>query len=362
MAGAKVKENIKAKAIAVLNYKGGVGKTTLTLNLGASFAEAGYKTLLIDLDPHMSLTFACVEREISTVWEENKGTIGDVFNAFVKDDSVESFDEFNLNNRIMKNVLRGKIADFKNYNKTKQKITGLDLIPSDPRLSYIETFVLSESHKIVGSGVTPDMRWYWEVTILRDLLSKKFNGKSIYDDYDVILFDCPPNLYLGSQNALMASDYWISPVIADFLSITGYRLMRKRILDFKNKFNQQVNKFNQQVNLYSDDLVFESYSEIGAVFMKLEKGGARRDFFVDERDNIEHLKAEIGEENIFPVTDAQAYVPKSTRIAKVMANKTSVYKDKETEKFCINFSNIRDEIIKRIDGFPKIGMLKRRKK
>jgi chromosome partitioning protein len=158
--------------ISVVNQKGGVGKTTTTINLGAALAELGRRVLLVDFDPQHSLS---VGLGVST-----RNLEGSIYNLML-DDST-------------------RIEDF----LLKTNVPGMDMIPSHEDLAAAE-----------GALVT---------VIAREKVLKRVLD-SVVDYYDVILIDCQPSLGLLTINALTASKYVIVPLECEYFALRGVALL-----------------------------------------------------------------------------------------------------------------------------------------
>ena len=151
----------KAKVISVLNHKGGVGKTTTTINLGGALRQKGYKVLLIDLDGQANLTESLgFSAELpQTIYGAMKG-------------------EYDL-----------PIYEHKD---------GLSVVPSCLDLSAVETELINEAGREL-------------------ILAHLIKGQK--EKFDYILIDCPPSLSLLTLNALTASDRLIIPVQAKLMQV-----------------------------------------------------------------------------------------------------------------------------------------------
>ena len=155
----------KARIISILNQKGGVGKTTTTVNLAAALAACGNKVLVIDLDPqtHLGLHFG-VESDSASVYD-----------LLMEDDvSVQDALLFAREN--------------------------IDLVTSEVDLAAAESELASKTDR-------------------HDLLSRKL--EPIADAYEYILIDCPPSLGLLTINVLVASKELIVPMQTHFLALQG---------------------------------------------------------------------------------------------------------------------------------------------
>ena len=173
--------------IAMCNQKGGVGKTTSTINLGAALAEVGRTVLLVDFDPQGSLS------------------VGLGVNPHTLEYSIY-------------NVLLGRDTTVENViNSTK--VPGLDILPSNIDLSAAEVQLVSEVAR--------------EQTLLRVL-------EKIRDRYDVILIDCAPSLGLLTINALTAADKVIMPLECEFFALRGIALLNDTIVKVQDRLNPQL--------------------------------------------------------------------------------------------------------------------------
>lgn len=218
-----------AKIISFINLKGGVGKTTLALATGEIlankkeykyFEDIGYelshkyKVLLIDLDGQSNLTFSVLsENEIDSCWKSNKST-------------------YHFFTSYLTNKTRLRLKDcISNECSNIQDIKGrLHIIPSNFELFDFEEKVME----------TYEMGLSISLSSLRTALKRALAEEGLLQEYDYIIIDCPPNLSILTANAIIASDYYIVPVIPEKLSTYGLNLIKVRIRELKERYPNDV--------------------------------------------------------------------------------------------------------------------------
>lgn len=181
----KLRHKVMTRIIAVLNHKGGVGKTTTTINLAAALQQKKKRVLLIDMDGQANLTESCglsIEEE-QTVYGAMKG-------------------EYPL-----------PLVELDN---------GLTIVPSCLDLSAAESELINEPGREL---------------ILKGLVAKLLDSRK----FDYILIDCPPSLGLLTLNALTTADFLIIPVQAQFLAMRGMAKIMNVIEIVRERLNPNLN-------------------------------------------------------------------------------------------------------------------------
>ena len=176
-----------ARVIALCNQKGGVGKTTTTINLGAALAEYGRRVLLVDLDPQGALS------------------VGLGVSAHDLDSTVYNL----LMNR------GTKLEDV----LLKTDVSGMDLVPSNIDLSAAEVQLVGEvaREQVFARALAP-----------------------MLGDYDIVLVDCQPSLGMLTVNALTAADSVIIPLECEFFALRGVALLVDTIRKVQDRLNPRL--------------------------------------------------------------------------------------------------------------------------
>lgn len=203
--------------VSVLNYKGGVGKTTVTANLGADLAMRGRKVLLVDLDPQASLTFSFY---LPDVWEKELAsdrTILRFYDSFSWSSSIVPLQDLIVTPPMVDAVVRPGGGR-------------LDLIASHLRLVDVE---IDLAYSLGGSRYQTFSPEYLRV---HRLLADQLRGDR-FREYDVILIDCAPNFNMVTRTAVVACDRILVPAKADNLSTLGITYLRQRLAQLVAEYN-----------------------------------------------------------------------------------------------------------------------------
>ena len=201
------------KAVSVINFKGGVSKTTLTLHLACYLAKTS-RVLVVDVDHQSSLSIVVLGQKL---WDDRVAkqlTINRVFESFANRRISMPSDEI-----VVANAFHERDSRYNIY-------PNLDFVSAQFELDDTEIDLASTNY---GVAALSD----WEK---RTLIASWLDHIGAHDRYDYVLFDCPPATKIVSQNALAASDCYIIPVIPDELSsrgVTHFQSLVERKIDEK---------------------------------------------------------------------------------------------------------------------------------
>lgn len=190
-----------ARVIAMCNQKGGVGKTTSSINIAGALSQYGRRVLIVDFDP------------------QGAATVGLGINANAVEDTVYTA----LFNPRMDVHTVIQHTDFEN----------LDIMPSNIDLSAAEVQLVTEvGREQVLAGVL----------------------RQVKDEYDVIIIDCQPSLGLLTVNALTAADGVIIPVAAEFFALRGVALLMQSIEKVQSRINPSLEVYGVLVTMFTHTL------------------------------------------------------------------------------------------------------------
>lgn len=182
------------QVIAVLNQKGGVGKTTTAINLGAYLAKAGKSVLIVDFDPQGNAT--------SGLGIDKNNLQATIYEVLFKKAGVE-------------------------HAVQETTVSGLSVLPANPQLAAAEVELVSELQR---------------EQMLKDVLAPL--------SYDVIIIDCPPSLGLLTVNALTAAHHLLIPVQAEYYALEGLSQLLSVVQRVRAGLNPQLDLLGVVVTMH----------------------------------------------------------------------------------------------------------------
>lgn len=221
--------------ISLLNHKGGVGKTTSTINIGAALVELGKRVLLLDLDPQANLTVSLgIPRQKVTIYENMRG--------------------------------EAELSPF----QVKER---MDVVTSTLDLSGAEMELINEAGREF---------------ILRELFA------TVRHDYDYIIIDCPPSLGLLTLNALTASDYVVIPMQTEFLALQGLAKIKQIVDKVRFRLNKKLQIGGVVATMYDNRKVLNR-----DVLGTIQKYFGEKVFQTLIRENVALAEAPASHQDIF---------------------------------------------------------------
>ena len=228
--------------ISIAMLKGGLGKTTTAINLAAALQQMGKKVLLVDVDPqaNMSQALGINEESIKSLFSE------------------------------LSKVIKGETGDLSGV--VLQTQSGLYLVPSSIELAGAELELVSV---------------YGREQVFTWLLEK------LKDQFDYIFIDCPPAIGMLTVNALVASDYILIPMQAEFLPLKGLRIFMQHVRTIK-RLNNKLEVLGYVLTRYDERKVMNRQ-----IFHILEQEFGDKVFHTRIRSNIQLAKAQEAGTDIF---------------------------------------------------------------
>ncbi|MFD2176507.1 ParA family protein [Veronia pacifica] len=272
------------KVISFINMKGGVGKTTSVVEMATILAtDHNKRVLLIDIDPQTNATFSFVRYDD---WSENisNNTIADVLG---RNNNLSSrSDEYDINNAVIEDVAG---------------ISGLDLISSHLSLTFLDLDLSSQAGR-------------------EKILSRQI--KKLNKEYDYVLIDCPPNLTLAPQNALVASNHIVTPIVPDFYSFLGLPLLINR-----------VKKLREELEI---DVTF-----LGCMFTRVERNTSLHSEFIPKiREVCENER----------IHSFNTIIPKNIKVSEASSSSSPARIQYPNESGVVSYGNLVKELLLTLEG------------
>ena len=184
----------RSKKVIFANNKGGVGKTTLAFNCAVAFAEKGYKTVLIDLDPQSNLSRLAMGEEyyLKHLFSDSEKTIADVLKGVVEG---------------------GADIDLRVKFLPVQASPNLSLLKGDINLSVYESLLITA----YGQAAAGQQIGYFQTSAIDRFLREK----GLSEQVDIFVIDTSPSLGLFNQMIILGADYFVVPMLPDAFSVQG---------------------------------------------------------------------------------------------------------------------------------------------
>jgi chromosome partitioning protein len=259
---------MKPQIISILNHKGGVGKTTTTVNISAGLAKLGKKVLTIDLDIQMNLTHSLIE----DLNEEDQNITEAILNEKVS----------------LKAIIR------------KTSIDNLHIAPSGESMIDLDLQLQSA---------------FGRENKLKNILKK-----DLIKEYDFIIIDNAPHIGLTTVNSLIASDYYLVPVSAEYLPLVGIKNLIKTIDRIK--------------------ILNPSITNLGYLLTRVD----RREGISND---IEKVLRDTFQEDVF-----KNYIRVNTKLKACPQKKQSIFQAETVKgKGYSDYFNVTRELIERLEKF-----------
>ncbi|MDE0509514.1 MAG: ParA family protein [Gammaproteobacteria bacterium] len=280
-----------AKRVSVINFKGGVGKTTLAFNFAAGLAryhEAN--VLLIDMDHQSSLSIVCLGTECWNEISENCKSIVSVFQNFYNSNMPEREIVYS--------------ANFGNHSSYSKRIK---IVPASLALDDVEIELTSSYH---GDGNTTE--WKKRTLICRWLQDTRIDG-----EYDYIIFDCAPATKIVTQNAIAASHGFIVPVVPEAVMERGTPHLKAMI---SSGIDQKIEKLSQSNQGDHFSTYVPKTEFLGVVITRMQvAGNSHSGYTNDHTQHAKNLERRWNEDLIKP------YILQGVGISEALAERVPVY-------------------------------------
>ncbi len=196
-----------AQVVSFINYKGGVGKTTIAVETAATLARKfNFKVLIVDLDPQTNASFYLVTEGAWEDWATRHGSLKEVLEAAINEG------EYDVSATIMKDLY-----------------DCLDLLPSHLDLLSIDLELAT--------------KWGAQSSEAKMIIKDRLGPVIESGEYDFVIIDCPPNLNLVTQNALMLSDSYVVVCLPEYFSVRGIGLIESHIGKMMTQINKNLIRF-----------------------------------------------------------------------------------------------------------------------
>lgn len=290
-----------AKRISVINFKGGVGKTTLSFHLATGLARFhhGQRVLLVDMDHQSSLSIVCLGAQNWEAAIQEGKSIGEVFRPFVGQRTDRPGDEI-----VVKNPMRRRGG-------WQERYRSLDIVPAGLELDNIEIELTASHH---GNAIRSE----WDK---RTLICRWLEENHVDSAYDYIIFDCPPATKIVSQNAIAASHGYVIPVVPEAVMERGaphlHEMIRTGIDDRLNALAKLGDRRSAHVT---------NTSLVGLVITRIQTSGNADSGYTN--DHTQHLSSL---RKYWKNSLLKPYIVQGTGVSQALAESVLVYDRSTTQ-------------------------------
>ena len=307
-----------AKPVSIINFKGGVGKTTLAFNLAAGLARYhGSRVLVVDMDHQSSLSIVCLGTD---AWEEVAGTAKTVTGVF--------------RNFLGTELPDGEIVHGTSFGEHRAYGENVEIVPAYLDLDDIE-IELTSSHQ--GNAIQSE----WNK---RTLMCRWLEETELDDDYDYIVFDCAPATKIVSQNAIAASHGYIVPIVPEAVMERGAPHLRDMIRSGIDQKLQALAAVGEARSMFVPDTQL-----IGLVVTRIQVAGNAESGYTN--DHTQHLRSL---ERLWDDQLVMPYIYQGAGVGEAMTDRVPVYDRRWTQNvggrgIDGQFKELTDELKARID-------------
>ena len=319
-----------AKRISIINFKGGVGKTTLAFHLGTGLARYHEKkVLLVDMDHQSSLSIVCLGARKWQEAVENNQTVDEIFRPFIEPESRRPWRSI-----IIKSPMVEKLSPRLRKYSWNLHYKNMDIVPASLRLDDIEIELTASHH---GNAIRSE----WDK---RTLLCRWIEETGIDGLYDYVIFDCPPATKIVSQNAIAASHGYVIPVVPEAVMERGaphLREMMKASIDKRLQGLATMGESESRVMHVPDTEL------VGLVITRIQS--ARGGYTNDHTQHLSSLQ------NFWKEKLMKPYIGQATGVSQALADGVPVYGRGHTQNIGgrglhTQFERLTKELKKRIDS------------
>ncbi len=290
--------------ISTVNMKGGVGKTTLTVNLATCLAKNhGKRVLVLDLDSQISATLSLISPHDFAKVRKKKRTLSYLLDEVI---NPNPWSKLSIQDIILPGICN---------------IDGLELLPGDIEL-YDEYLVSEMLHKKAIKDDEKEFEKVWdnfERILIKQILSP------IINDYDFIILDCAPGYNLLTRSGIAASNFYLLPARPEPLSLVGIQLLERRIAKLKES--------HQNTEAVNIDL-------LGIVFI-LSAGGLMGRYY---KQVMKRVKDDFYPEQLF-----EQSIPMDVNVAKAVDLFTPVTLAMPTSNGSKAFIKLTEELLGKVE-------------